>query len=455
MTATPSLSAFQEAAHKHLWLHFAELSEYEGHDIPTIVRGAGAHVWDDSGRRLIDGLSSLYCVNAGHGRTEIADAVHRQLKELAYFPIWSYATAPAVQLAEKVAELAPGDLSRVFFTSGGSESVESAWKLARQYHRLRGHEHKTKIIARKGAYHGTTMGALSITGIEALQEPFLPLVPGVLHAPTVNSYRADAPEPQHSIDCANAIADMVEAEGADSVAAVIVEPVQNAGGCLTADPAYFARLREICDAYDLLLISDETICAWGRLGTFFGSDLYGYQPDIITTAKALTSAYVPMGAVIAREGVAEPFLEAGASFSHGLTFGGHPGGAAAALANIAIIEDEGLCARATRLGQRMRDGLDQLKDIPILGDVRGAGLFLGLELVQDQETKSDLPKDALAEWSKAVPRMFHERGLICRALYRGSPLIQFAPTLVVDERDVDDLVAITGEVLTLMAARVA
>ncbi|UKA60510.1 aspartate aminotransferase family protein [Arthrobacter sp. FW306-2-2C-D06B] len=449
---TESLPTLQAAAHRHLWMHFADMSSYEDREIPTVVKGEGAYVWDDRGRRYIDGLASLYCVNAGHGRREIADAVHNQLKDLEYFPVWNYATPPAVKLAERVAELAPGNLNRVFFTSGGSESVESAWKLARQYHRLRGHEGKTKIIGRTGAYHGTTMGALSITGIPSMQEPFLPLVPGVLHAPKVDNYRATVGPEQHALDCANAVADIIKAEGANTIAAIIVEPVQNSGGCLPADPIYFQRLREICDANDVLLISDETICAWGRTGAFFGSAALGYQPDIITTAKAITSAYIPMGAVIAGDHVVEPFLSRGAVFEHGLTFGGHPVAAAAGLANIEIIENENLCGRATELGARLRAGLEGLYDIPIVGDVRGAGFFQAIELVKDQKTKESLPAETLLKWSREVPGMLFDRGLVCRAIHRGAPIIQFAPTLVSSEQDVDDIVSIVDDVLRIKLA---
>ncbi len=416
-----------------------------------IVRGEGPYIWDDTGRRCIDGLASLYCVNAGHGRTEIIEAVRSQLAELDYFPLWNYVTPPAAELARKIAELAPGNLNRVFFTSGGSESVESAWKFARQYHYLRGQPERVKIISRAGAYHGTTLGALSVTAISSMQAPFGPLIPGVLHAPQVNHYRATTPPEQHARESADAVADIIEAEGPDTVAAVIVEPVQNAGGCLPAHPAYFTRLREICDRYGVLLISDETICAWGRLGTYFGSAAVGYQPDIITTAKALTSAYVPMGAVVIGDHLAEPFLAAGTMFEHGLTFGGHPGAAAAALANIRVMDEENLCTRAIELGERLHAGLESLRDCALIGDVRGAGFFWALELVADRDTKEGLPPELLQRWSREVPAMLYERGLVCRAIHRGAPIIQFAPTLVMSDKDVDDLVCIVDDVLRIKA----
>lgn len=440
-------------AGRHLWMHFAELARYRSVEPPTIVRGEGAHVWDAEGRRYFDGLSALYCSNVGHGRREIAEAVAEQLTTLDYFPLWKFATPRASELAERIAGLAPAGLEWSFFTSGGSESVESAWKLTRQYHRLRGNPGKTKIVSRAGSYHGTTLGALAITGSPTLHEPFTPLVPGALHAPKVDPYHSELDPVAHSLECADAVAELVEAEGPDSVGAVIVEPVQNSGGCLVAEPEYFQRLREICDEHDLLLISDETICSWGRLGTIFGADLFGYTPDIITTAKGLTSGYVPMGAVIASERVAEPFLQPGASFAHGLTFGGHPAAAAAALANIDIIEREGLCEHAQTAGAHFRSRLESLLELPIVGHVRGAGLFHAIELTADRDTKAAFSAEQTELLTELVPNALYERGLICRALHRGAPVIQFAPTLVSTEDELGEAVELVREVLTEASER--
>lgn len=439
---------------RHLWMHFAELARYRDHEPPTIVRGEGAHVWDAQGRRYFDGLSALYCSNVGHGRTEIATAVAKQLETLDYFPLWKFSTPPAAELAERIATLAPADLAWVFFTSGGSESVESAWKLTRQYHRLRGNPGKTKVISRAGSYHGTTLGALAVTGSPTLHEPFTPLVPGALHVPKVDPYHSDLEPVAHSLERADAVAALVEAEGPDSVGAIFVEPVQNSGGCLVAEPEYFQRLREICDEHDMLLISDETICSWGRLGTIFGADRFGYTPDIITTAKGLTSGYVPMGAVIASERVAEPFLEPGASFAHGLTFGGHPAAAAAALANIDILEREGLCERATTAGAHFRERLESLLELPIVGHVRGAGLFQAIELTADRETKAAFSGEQTESLTEFVPAALYERGLICRALHRGAPVIQFAPTLVSTEDELGEAVEVVREVLVEASERI-
>jgi len=443
------------AARRHLWMHFTELERFQRADIPTIVRGSGTHVEDAAGRRYLDALAALYCVNVGHGRTEIADVAAAQMRELAYYTTWNFANRPAIALAEKIAALAPDPLNRVFFTSGGSESVESAFKLMRQYHRLRGMPDKVKIVARQGAYHGTTMGALSVSGIPTIKAPFEPLVPGTLHGPRVDPYHADVGPVAHSIAQAEAMRAVIEAEGPETVGAIIVEPVQNSGGCLTPEPVYFERLRAICDEHDLLLISDETICSWGRLGTWFGAEYFGYEPDIITTAKGITSAYIPMGAVIASDRVAEPFLEPGAMFAHGLTFGGHPVAAAVALENIAIIEREALCEHAASRGQSLRAALEGLRDIPIVGDVRGAGLFMAVELVSDRQSRAPIDADVLASWAGRVPRMLYERGLICRAMHRGAPVIQFAPPLTLSEDDVAELEAAMRGVLAEVAEEIA
>ena len=277
-------------------MHFTRMSAYAEHEVPVIVRGEGCYVYDEHGKRYLDGLSALFCVNIGHGRADIAQAGADQARELGFFTNWSYAHPPAIELAARIAGLAPGDLNRVFFTSGGSEAVESALKLARQYHKLTGKPNKTKIIAREIAYHGTSLGALAATGITGLRQPFEPLTPGGCHVPNTNTYRL--PHGMTEPDLAEAVGARIEFEGPDTVAAVILEPVQNAGGCFTPPEGYFQRVREICDEYDVLLISDEVICAWGRLGEWFGAQRYSYQPDIITTAKGLTSAYAPMGAVI-------------------------------------------------------------------------------------------------------------------------------------------------------------
>src|SRR5947199_741771 len=331
----------QELAKRHLWLHYARMGAYDqGAPVPVLVRGEGCYVWDEAGNRYFDGLSALFCVNIGHGRADIAQAGADQAKELGFFTNWSYAHPPAIELAAKIASLAPGDLNRVFFTSGGSEAVESAIKLVRQYHKLTGNPNKTKIIARETAYHGTTLGAITATGITSLRTPFEPFTPGGCHVPNTNLYRLKPGLGTETL--AEAVAERIEFEGPDTVAAVIMEPVQNAGGCFTPPAGYFQRVRELCDRYGILLCADEVINGFGRLGYWFASEKYDVRPDLITCAKGLSSAYASIGAVIATDRVMEPFLAGTSMFSHGITFGGHPVMCAIALKNIEIMKREGI-----------------------------------------------------------------------------------------------------------------
>jgi adenosylmethionine-8-amino-7-oxononanoate aminotransferase len=446
-TTAAAQGTLQELAKRHLWMHFSRLGAYgDGADIPIIVKGDGCYVWDEHGNRYLDGLSALFCVNIGHGRTEVAQAGADQARELGFFTTWSYAHPPAIELAARIASLAPGDLNRVFFTSGGGESVETALKLVRQYHKLTGHPNKTKVIAREVAYHGTTMGALSATGVTALRQPFEPFAPGGCHVPNTNLYRL--PPGYGAENLAEAVAHRIEFEGPDTVGAVIMEPVQNAGGCFTPPEGYFQRVREICDEYDVLLISDEVICAWGRLGHYFGAERYGYQPDIITTAKGLTSSYAPMGAVIVSDQVAEPFLEGTTSFAHGFTWGGHPMCAAVAMANLDVFEREGLNEHVRENEGAFRAMLESLRDIEIVGDVRGAGYFCAIELVKDRETRQSFTH----EESESLLRGFlsaelFRRGLICRADDRGDPVIQLSPPLIAGPEQFEEMEGVLRPVL--------
>jgi adenosylmethionine-8-amino-7-oxononanoate aminotransferase len=443
----PDTANLQELAKRHLWLHFSRMGAYDrGADVPIIVKGDGCYVWDDQGNRYLDALSALFCVNIGHGRADIAQAGADQAKELGFFTTWSYAHPRAIELAAKIASLAPGDLNRVFFTSGGGESVETAMKVVRQYHKLTGNPLKTKVIARNVAYHGTTLGALSATGVTALRQPFEPFTPGGCHVPNTNMYRL---APGYGAEnLAEAIADRIEFEGPETVGAVILEPVQNAGGCFTPPDGYFQRVREICDHYDVLFISDEVICSWGRLGTWFGAQRYDYQPDIITTAKGLTSSYAPMGAMIASDRIMEPFLQDSNSFAHGFTFGGHPMVAAVALANIQAFEDEGILEHVRENEGALRAMLESLRDIPIVGDVRGAGYFHAIELVKDRETKESFSGAESEELLRGyLSAELFRRGLICRSDDRGDPVIQFSPPLIAGPQQFEEIEVVLRPVL--------
>jgi adenosylmethionine-8-amino-7-oxononanoate aminotransferase len=443
--AVPQVS-LQELAKRHLWMHFTRHGAYERTEVPIIVRGEGAYVWDEHGNRYLDGLSGLFCVSAGHGRTELGEAAARQVEELDFYIIWSYAHPRAIELASRLAELAPADLNRVFFTSGGSEAVESAIKLARAYHQKTGNPRKTKFITREIAYHGTTLGALAATGIPALRTPFEPLVPGGYQVPNTNSYHW--PPGRDPLWAADRIEEKILFEGPETVAAVILEPLQNAGGCIPPQDGYFQRVREICDRYDVLLISDEVICAFGRLGHWFGCERYGYRPDIITMAKALTSAYAPMGGLIASDRIAEPFMHGKESFTHGFTFAGHPVAAAIAMANLDLFEREDLCGHVRRKEGEFRAMLDSLRDIPIVGDVRGDGYFHAIELVKDQETKAGF-SDEESEWLLRgfLSGELFRRGLICRADDRGDPVVQLSPPLICDSEQFGEIEAVLRPVL--------
>jgi adenosylmethionine-8-amino-7-oxononanoate aminotransferase len=448
MASATTAANLQEQALRHLWLHFTRMGGYDAeHEVPIIVRGEGPYVWDEHGDRKLDALSGLFAVNAGHGREEIGEAMLAQVRELDYMPSWSYAHPRAIELATKIASLTPGDLNRVFFTSGGSEGVESAIKLARNFHRVQGKGQKHKIVAREVAYHGTSLGALAATGLTALKTPFEPHAPGGVHVPNTNSYHW--PDDRDPLWAADEIERRIEFEGPETVAAVILEPVQNAGGCIPPQEGYFQRVREICDRHDVLLISDDVICAWGRLGHWFGCERYDFVPDMINTAKALTSAYAPMGALIVSDRIAAPFMEGTAMFAHGFTFAGHPVAAAAALANIGIFEREDLCGHVLRKEAEFRQVLEDLRDLPIVGDVRGAGFFQAVELVKDKETKEGFNE----EESERLLRGFlsselYRRGLICRADDRGDPVVQFSPPLICDTEQFQEIGSVMREVLT-------
>ncbi|MEU4655586.1 aspartate aminotransferase family protein [Streptomyces sp. NPDC023723] len=449
---TDSAKDLSKAAYDHLWMHFTRMSSYENAPVPTIVRGEGTHIYDDKGKRYLDGLAGLFVVQAGHGRTELAETAMKQAQELAFFPVWSYAHPKAVELAERLAHEAPGDLNKVFFTTGGGEAVETAWKLAKQYFKLIGKPTKYKVISRAVAYHGTPQGALSITGLPALKAPFEPLVPGAHKVPNTNIYRA----PIHGDDpeafgrwAADQIEQQILFEGPETVAAVFLEPVQNAGGCFPPPPGYFQRVREICDQYDVLLVSDEVICAFGRLGTTFACDKFGYVPDMITCAKGMTSGYSPIGACIVSDRLAEPFYQGDNTFLHGYTFGGHPVSAAVGVANLDLFEREGLNQHVLDNEGNFRATLEKLLDLPIVGDVRGNGFFYGIELVKDKHTKESFTDEETERVLYGfLSKKLFENGLYCRADDRGDPVVQLAPPLISNQETFDEIEQILRATLT-------
>jgi adenosylmethionine-8-amino-7-oxononanoate aminotransferase len=455
-TTTPALD-LQQLAKDHLWLHFTRMGGYRDVDVPIIVRGEGCYLEDANGKRYLDALAGLFAVQLGYSHgDEIGQAAHEQMKELPFYTNWSYAHPRAIELAAEVAALAPGSLNRVFFVSGGSEAVESAWKLARQYHAARG-ERRWKAIARRTAYHGTTMGALSINGIAPLRNPYEPLVPDVLHVRNTNRYHRPPEETEAEITAflLDDLEQTILAAGPSTVAMVIMEPVQNSGGSFTPPAGYFQGVRELCDRFGILLCADEVITGFGRTGRWFASETYDIRPDLITSAKGLSSAYAAIGAVIADDRVIEPFLDERATFMHGITFGGHPVMAAIALKNIEIMKRERVVEHVDETQAAFRDTLAQLLELPIAGDLRGTGFFYALELVKDKETRATFTD----EESETLLRGFlsgelFERGLICRADDRGDPVVQISPPLVATQAEFDEIAGTLGDVLAEAGRRV-
>jgi adenosylmethionine-8-amino-7-oxononanoate aminotransferase len=457
-TKTKTLHDLQHAAKRHLWLHFTRMGAYRDTDVPIIVRGEGCYLEDANGKRYLDALAGLFAVQIGysHGE-EMGQAALEQMRELPFYTNWSYAHPRAIELAAELAELAPGDLNRVFFVSGGSEAVESAWKLARQYHATRG-ERRWKAISRHLAYHGTTLGALSINGVPQLRAPFEPLVPDVVHVRNTNRYHRppEESEEQFTAFLLDELENAIEQAGPETVAMVIMEPVQNSGGAFMPPSGYWQGVRAICDRYGILLCADEVITGFGRVGHWFGSERNDVQPDLITCAKGLSSAYASIGAVIASERIAEPFLEDPALYMHGITFGGHPVQAAVALKNLEIMKRERIVENVRETEPRARELLEQLLDLPIVGDLRGCGYFWALELVKDRETRQTFTP-AESEWllrGFLSERLF-ERGLICRADDRGDPVVQISPPLVAGEAEFEQIAGILGDVLAEAWERVS
>jgi adenosylmethionine-8-amino-7-oxononanoate aminotransferase len=444
-------AALQLAAREHLMFHFTEMAAFKQRPVPIIAEGDGCHVVDARGRRFIDGLSGLFCVNVGHGfGSELGQAAHEQMVELGYTSNWTQAHPRAIELAEHIADLAPAALTRVFFTSGGGEANESAWKLARQYHALRGEPGRHKAIARNLAYHGTSLGALSLTGLPSLRAPFEPLAIPTVFVSNTDAYRHPNGDDPQAL-CRALLDELertIEAEGPETIAMLIAEPVQNSGGSFLPPPGYWAGLREICDRHGILLCADSVICAWGRIGTWLGIERFDVVPDLLTFAKGVTSAYFPLGGVLIHERVAEPVLREGEMFLHGLTFGAHPVGCAVALKNLEIIEREQLLENVMANEPWLQAQLDQLRGLAIVGDVRGLGHFWAIELVADQATKETF-SETEADWllRDFLSGQLEERGLIARLDDRGDPVVQVSPPLVADREVLGQMVDIIASSL--------
>ena len=440
-----SQADLRSLAQKHLFPHFTRGKDWYGSDLPVIVRGEGCYLYDERGRRFLDGLAGLFCVNMGHGRTDIPAAATKQMEQLAYWTNWSAAHPASVEAATLIAGLAPGDLNTVFFVNSGSEAVESAIKFARQFHVSQGQPERTKIISRDMSYHGTTLGALAVTGIPKFKAPFGPLMPGVFHVP--HTLGEAVPEGGTAADLPSirAIVALVEEEGPETFAAIFAEPVQNSRGALVPPEGYWQELRSICDRYGILLVSDEVICAYGRLGEWFGSAKYGVVPDLLTFAKGATSGYAPLGGVLIREELAQGLLnspQAGV-FTHGATWGGHPVSTAVAVANISAMRDEDVLGNVRTLEPHFQTGLDKIHAAhPSLLEWRGTGFFYALEFTGDRNTGRELTERQGVELVREVmPNAMREVNLITRPDDRGATMLMLSPPLVADQEVLDDLLA--------------
>jgi adenosylmethionine-8-amino-7-oxononanoate aminotransferase len=445
-------------AQQHLFPHFTRGQVWYGSDLPVIVRGEGSYLYDESGTRFLDGLAGLFCVNMGHGRSDIPAAATKQMEQLAYWTNWSAAHPASVEAATLIAGLAPGDLNTVFFVNSGSEAVESAIKFARQYHVSQGQPQRTKIISRDMSYHGTTLGALAVTGIPKFKAAFGPLMPGVRHVP--HTLGEVVPEGGTAADLPSvrAIVAAIEEEGPETVAALFAEPVQNSRGALVPPEGYWQELRSICDRYGILLVSDEVICAYGRLGEWFGSAKYGVVPDLLTFAKGSTSGYAPLGGVLIREELARDLLtspQAGV-FTHGSTWGGHPVSTAVAVANITAMRDEDVLGNVRRLEPYFQAGLDKIRDAhPTVLEWRGTGFFYALEFTGDRHSGRELTEQQGVELVREVmPAAMRSVNLITRPDDRGATMLMLSPPLVADREVLDDLLSGVDAVVAAVDAHV-
>jgi adenosylmethionine-8-amino-7-oxononanoate aminotransferase len=409
----------------------------------VFTRGEGIYLWDAAGKRYMDSMSSgVYAVHIGYGREEMARVMYDQARTMHYFCPYGYISPPPIGFAEKLAQLLPGEMPYVFFTQDGSEAVESAFKLARQWAYHKGYPRKYKIISRQRAYHGSTMGALAATGTMApLRQIMEPLPPGYCFAPPPYCYRCPfgLKYPACDVRCVEAIRQMIEFEGPDSVVAVIGEVVMAAGGCIVPPPEYWPRLRDICSRYGVLLIDDEVVCGFGRTGRMFAIEHFGVEPDIVVMAKGITSGYAPLGATACRRFIVEEMPV----FMHVHTYNNHPVTTAVGLRNVEIIEREGLVQNAAEVGDYLLDGLRSLSGHPSVGDVRGLGLLTAIEFVQDKESRARF--DEKAGFCNRIMALALEQGLILRQV---EDIIEFCPPLVVTRSEVDEMIRITDAAIT-------
>lgn len=439
-------------AQAHLLPHFTRATTWRDQDLPVIVRGDGAFVFDDQGRRYLDGLSGMFCVNMGHGRSDFVAAAAQQMQQLAYWTNWSATHPSSVEAATLIAELAPNGLGTTFFVSSGSEAVESALKFARQFHRSQGNKQRVKFIARDMAYHGTTMGALSVTGIDRFKAPFGPLLEGVRHFPNTRGEKLHEGGRAADLPSIQALLRIIEEEGPETIAAVIAEPVQNSGGALVPPEGYWQELRAICDRVGCLLIADEVITAFGRVGQWFGSTRFGADPDLITFAKGVTSGYAPLGGVIIRDSLVADLMDSpqGGMFSHGGTWGGHPVATAVAVANLTAIRDEGILGHVRELETTLQKGLDIIRENhPSVKESRGAGFLHVLEFMGNRHLGRELTAlEAETITREILPAAMKRVNLLTRADDRGGTMLVLSPPLMADQEVVAELLGCVDAVVT-------
>ncbi len=440
----------REKARRHLGPHFTRKDTWAS-EFPVFVRGEGSYLYDTTGQRHLDGLAGLFCVNMGHGRADIAQASADQVGTLAYASNWGSAHVPAIEAATLIAELAPGDLATTFFVNSGSEAVETALKFARQYHRSQGAPERTKIISRQMAYHGTTMGALSVTQLPRIKDPFGPLLPGIRSVPNTLGFVGDC-GPATELDCITEIEAVILEEGPETIAAVFAEPVQNGRGALVAPDGYWPALRALCDKYGILLVSDEVICSFGRLGHWFGHGVTGVVPDMITFAKGSTSGYAPLGGMIVRERLVTELYDSplGGSFTHGATWGGHPVSTAVAVANINAMRDEKVLDNVATEGPKLQEALNSLKDAHrSVKDVRGTGFFYAIEIMADSHSGRELTDtESLKVLREVLPEAFRRTNVILRGDDRGATMLMISPPLVADQQVLSELLHGVDAMLT-------
>jgi len=458
-TRTPSGELSASAA-KHLLLNMTPNGSLgtEGENLFVVQRGEGPYVDDADGRRYIDGLSGLYCCQLGYSyAAEFAEAADRQLRELCFSPLWSASAHPtAIELAERLSRIAPAGIEHTFFSGGGAEAVETAWKIARKYHALRGEPGRTKAIARSGAYHGLTIGALSLTDDPGLKEPYGPPAIETRFISNTNRFGLSGELAYDTAYTAHLLGELeaaILAEGPETIAMLIAEPVQNRGGCITPPEGYWEGLRALADRHGFLLVADEVITAFGRLGEWFGGDRYGARPDLVTVAKGITAGYAPMGATLVSTEITEVLNRPGAVLNHGYTFGGHPLSAAIALRSLDIMERDRIPENVRALQGHLAARMTSLASLPIVGDVRGAGFFYACELVGDLEDGgfSDTARAALV--ADLIPRRLREAGLLARVYNRAAPLVQIAPPLISDRALLDRIADIIADTLDEASAR--